>query len=614
MMTLLIAILSFAGFIVAYNTYGRWLSHRIFRTDANAIVPAVQLQDDVDFVPTNRHVLFGHHFTSIAGTGPIVGPAIAVFWGWLPALLWVVLGSIFVGAVHDFGALMISLRNRGQTIGEVAGRLINPRARLLFLLILFFALTIVLAIFGLVIASIFTIYPESVLSVWIAMPVAVGVGLWVHRRQGSLLLPSLIALGILYGSVFLGVYTTSFQLQLPAWLLINNSPLITWTVILMAYCFVASVLPVWVLLQPRDFINSHQLLVALALLLAGFVLACLTGKADLNGGAPAIATSVPADAPPIFPFLFITIACGACSGFHCLVSSGTSSKQISSESDAQFVGYGSMLLEGALAVLVILACCAGLGMGRIAKTDGEWTPVVSETGATVVGHAAWREVYQSEGSWASFSLGAKVGAFVEGGANFVSALGLPLKLGVGIIAVLVACFAATTLDTATRLQRYVIQELATTLHVGPLSGKYGATLFAVTLGSLVAMIPGGPNNEAGKGGLILWPLFGATNQLLAGLAFLVLVFYLARRGLPVMFAVLPAIAMTILPTAALLWQLFNAESGWVRNEEWLLTGFALAILGLQAWMVVECVLLYPRIRGVLEEDLPPLAAASGSPA
>jgi carbon starvation protein len=611
MMTLLVAVLSFVGFIVAYNTYGRWLSQRIFRTDADAVVPAVELQDDVDFVPTDRHVLFGHHFTSIAGTGPIVGPAIAVFWGWLPALLWVVLGSIFVGAVHDFGALMISLRNRGQTVGEVAGRLINPRARLLFLLILFFALTIVLAIFGLVIASIFTIYPESVLSVWIAMPVAVGVGIWVHRRQGSLLIPSIAALGILYGAVILGVYSDGFKLQLPDWVLIADSAVITWTVILMAYCFVASVLPVWVLLQPRDFINSHQLVVALVLLVVGFVVACLTGQADLSASAPAIATTVPADAPPIFPFLFITIACGACSGFHCLVSSGTSSKQISSESDAQFVGYGSMLLEGALAVLVILACCAGLGMGRIDNSSGDWAPVVAADGSAVVGEAAWREVYQAEGSWASFNLGAKVGAFVEGGANFLGALGLPLKLGVGIIAVLVACFAATTLDTATRLQRYVIQELATTLRLTPLSGKYGATLLAVTLGSLVAMIPGGPNNEPGKGGLILWPLFGATNQLLAGLAFMVLVFYLARRGLPVMFALIPAIAMTILPIAALMWQLFNAESGWVHHDKWLLTGFAIAILALQAWMVIECLLLYPRVRGVLEEELQPLPQVSG---
>ncbi len=610
MMTLLVAVLSFVSFIVAYNTYGRWLSKRIFRTDAAALVPSRELRDDIDYVPTNRHVLFGHHFTSIAGTGPIVGPAIAVFWGWLPALLWVVLGSIFVGAVHDFGALMISLRNRGQTIGEVAGRLINRRARLLFLLILFFALTIVLAIFGLVIASIFTIYPESVLSVWIAMPVAVGVGVWVHRRQGSLMIPSLLALGILYGSVLLGVYTEMFQLQLPELILIDGSSVITWTVILMAYCFVASVLPVWVLLQPRDFINSHQLLVALVLLVAGFAMACGTGKADLAGSAPAIATSVPADAPPIFPFLFITIACGACSGFHCLVSSGTSSKQISSESDAQFVGYGSMLLEGALAVLVILACCAGLGMGQITNTSGEWAPVVAKNGTAITGEAAWRNVYQADGSWASFKLSAKVGAFVEGGANFMNALGLPLKLGVGIIAVLVACFAATTLDTATRLQRYVIQELATTLHIRPLAGKYGATLCAVTLGSLVAMIPGGPENKPGMGGLILWPLFGATNQLLAGLAFLVLVFYLARRGLPVLFALIPAIAMTILPTTALLWQLFNPETGWIYNDKWLLTGFATAILGLQMWMVVECVLLYPRIRGVMEEDLEPLSAVS----
>ena len=201
MLTLAVAVISFFAFIVAYNTYGRWLSKKIFQIDADAVVPAHELRDDVDFVPTKRQVLFGHHFTSIAGTGPIVGPAIAVFWGWLPALLWVVFGSIFVGAVHDFGSLFVSLRNRGQTIGEVAGRLINPRAKLLFLFILFFALTIVLAIFGLVIASIFKDYPESVLSVWIAMPLAMLIGYWVFKKNGSLLLPSLVALAILYLSI-----------------------------------------------------------------------------------------------------------------------------------------------------------------------------------------------------------------------------------------------------------------------------------------------------------------------------------------------------------------------------------------------------------------------------
>ena len=165
--TLLVAIGSFVGFIIAYHTYGRWLSNRIFNLDETAVVPSQQMRDDVDFVPTKKEVIFGHHFTSIAGTGPIVGPAIAVLWGWVPALLWVIFGSIFIGAVHDFGALVVSLRNRGQTIGEVAGRIISPRAKILFLLILFFALTIVLAIFGLVIATIFKIYPSSILPVWI---------------------------------------------------------------------------------------------------------------------------------------------------------------------------------------------------------------------------------------------------------------------------------------------------------------------------------------------------------------------------------------------------------------------------------------------------------------
>ena len=358
--TLAVAVVSLTSFYIAYHTYGRWLSRSVFQLDRDAEVPSRTLQDDVDFVPTRKSVIFGHHFTSIAGTGPIVGPALAVFWGWLPALLWVVLGAIFIGAVHDFGALVVSLRNRGQTVGEVAGRLISPRARVLFLVVLFFSLTVVLAIFGLVIATIFIVYPSSVLSVWIAMPLAVLVGFAV--RRGHLWLPAVSALALLYLCVYLGVRV--FPIALPF-----EDAVFAWTLLLMGYCFLASVLPVWVLLQPRDFINSQQLFVTLLLLVIGLVVASVSGQAPLLATAPAVATTLPADAPPMFPFLFITVACGACSGFHCLVSSGTSSKQISNELDAQYVAFGSMLLEGALAVLVILACTAGLGMG--VEADGE---------------------------------------------------------------------------------------------------------------------------------------------------------------------------------------------------------------------------------------------------
>ncbi len=618
MSTFLIAIGSFVGFIVAYNTYGRWIARKVFALDPNSAVPSKELEDGVDYVPSKRSIVFGHHFTSIAGTGPIVGPAIAVFWGWLPALLWVVLGSIFIGAVHDFGALVVSLRNRGQTVGEIAGRLISPRTKLLFLLALFFALTVVLAIFGLVIAVIFKQYPGSVLAVWISLPIAIVFGIMMRRGSTQLLPMSIISLILIYFAVYIGSY------HLPITLPVSN-PIVGWTVILLIYCGIASVLPVWLLLQPRDYVNSHQLFVALTLLVGGLMVASFTGSADLLNSTPAMTSSLPEGTPPIWPFLFITIACGAISGFHCLVSSGTSSKQLSCETDAQSVAYGSMLLEAALAVVVILACCAGVGMGKfepakIVQGNGvsrtEYQPVLGENEQPLTGKAAWRATYELNGGkkWSDFSLGSKVGAFVDGGANFLSAIGIPLQLGVGIIAVLVACFAATTLDSATRLQRYVIQELAGTLKIVPLKNMYAATVLAVVLGGTIAMIPSRPfadGGAMGTGGLLLWPLFGATNQLLAGLAFMVTAFYLWRRNKPVWFVVIPMIFMIILPGWALVWQLFNPNTGWwVSDDKLLVAIIGTVTLGLQIWMVVEALIMWPKAKGVLEEALPPLSKPS----
>lgn len=592
--TLLVALLSCVGFIVAYHTYGRWVARKVFGLNPEAVVPSRELEDGIDYVPTKKAIVFGHHFTSIAGTGPIVGPAIAVFWGWLPALLWVVFGSIFIGAVHDLGSLVVSLRSRGQTIGDVAGRMISPRARILFLLILFFALTIVIGIFGLVIAVIFSIYPGSVLSVWVALPVAVAVGFWIYKKGGSLLAPSLIALFILYFSVWLGAYYLPISFEDifgierfagadSAFLPGLKSAVVIWTAILLVYCFIASILPVWTLLQPRDYINSHQLIVALGLLFMGLLVA----RPEFV--APVYAAS-PVGAPPIFPFLFITIACGAISGFHCLVASGTTAKQLQSESDAQFVGYGSMLLEGALAVLVIIACTAGLGIG------------IEVDGASITGAAAWAHYYG--GDWNDMGLGQKVGAFVDGGANMVAALGIPLKLAVVIIAVMVASFAATTLDTATRLQRYVVQELGASLGWKPLRNKYLATLIAIVFGGALALVsgPSGP----GSGGLILWPLFGAVNQLLAGLAFLVIAFYLVRHNKPFMFVVIPGILMIGLPA----WAMIHQVVGWYQTEKWLLVAIGVSVEVLQVWMVIEGLLMWNRAKGILPEPLPPLATAA----
>ena len=608
MHTLAIALGALVLYLVAYHTYGRFLARRIFKLDPAARVPSVEMEDGTDYVPTRKGVIFGHHFTSIAGTGPIVGPALAVIWGWVPALLWVLFGSILIGAVHDFGALVVSIRNRGQTVGDIAGRVLSKRTRLLFLSVLFLALTIVLAIFGLVIASVWDLYPQSIFPCLIQIPLAVLIGVYLHRRGVNILIPSIITLGLMYLTIFYGNVGVlgAFNQMLGGepGVIGDGIPTIAWVAILLIYSYIASVLPVWTLLQPRDFINSLQLISTLGLIVIGLVVAGLIGGAPAAGGerqsleivAPAFRMA-PEGAPWIFPFLFITIACGAISGFHCLVSSGTSSKQLKCESDAQFVGYGSMLTEGFLATLVILACVAGLGLGA-KGADG-----------TLFGSAAYDARY---GSWAAAGgLGAKVGAFVEGSANFLTALGLSAPFAIALMGVFVASFAATTLDTACRLQRYVVQELASTfvpretvgsaqLRFNPLkwlTNKHGATIFAIVVAGTLAYMPGKPDGVPGTGGLLLWPLFGATNQLLAGLAFLVITFWLWRRALPVWFIVIPTLFMLILPGIAMSMNVVT----FAKDSQWLLAALGLATIALQLWIIFEAVAAWPRARGVLED-------------
>ena len=506
MEVLLIALGAGVGFLVAYHTYGKWLGSKIFGLSAKAVCPSVKLEDGVDYVPTKKSIIFGHHFTSIAGTGPIVGPAIAIMWGWVPALLWVVFGSILIGAVHDFGALVVSLRNNGQTVGDIAGRLLNKRVRLLFLFVLFMALTVVLAIFGLVIAAVFKQYPAAIFPCVVQIPIAVAIGVMLHRKGfGLRCLSRGFGRDVLVGDFRrFGLFRKHQR---------DDGGLVGLDLggVLLGYSYVASVLPVWTLLQPRDYVNSLQLISALALIVLGLFAAAFAGGAgggELTMVAPAF-NPTPEGAPMIFPFLFITIACGAVSGFHCLVSSGTSSKQIESEPDARFVGYGSMLTEGFLATLVILACGAGLGLGVMAE------------GKTVVGEAAWAERYASWG--AAKGLGAKVGAFVDGSANFLMAIGLSTGVAVALMGVLVASFAGTTLDTACRLQRYVIQEIGRTLSpekeglLAFLRNKHGAT-FAFFLPSNGC---GSSSGEAGdrkrRRAGFLWPL--RSDQPIAGRSF-----------------------------------------------------------------------------------------------
>lgn len=594
METALIAVGSLLLYVVAYRTYGRHLASRIFRVDPSRRSPAVELNDGIDFVPSRRELVFGHHFTSIAGTGPIVGPAVAVVWGWVPALIWVLVGSVFVGAVHDFGSLVVSMRHQGRTIGDLAGDVVNRRVRLLFLLVVVIALWIVLAIFGLVIAAVFARFPASVAPVWLQIPIAVGLGIW-FRRGGGLLLGTVVAVGLMYATITWssGVDWANLwapgQGLLPDWITDAISPIAFWTLVLGVYVFIASVLPVQTLLQPRDFINSYQLLVAMGLLFIGLLVSRPPIVADAIQVAPAPAS--PGGAVPSFmPFLFVTIACGACSGFHCLIASGCSSRQLTSEGDAKFVGYGAMLTEGFLAVLVMLACVAGIGMGT------SW----ADGAAALTGREAYLHHYAVWGG--DMRLGDKLEPFIVGAANSIAEIGIKRELAVTVMGVFVASFAATTLDSSTRLQRYVIAELAGgapqtgaatgRFRLNWLTNRYVATTVAVLTGLGLALSDVFTNGlaAAGAGGLILWPIFGATNQLLAGLALLVLTVWLLRQNRPVWVTAGPMVFMLAMTG----WAITLLFTGFAQSEGWrngLLLGVSGVMLLLEVWIVLEAVLV-----------------------
>ena len=318
--TLLLIALSFVGYIFMYRLYGRFVGRKIFAISTENKAPSVEFEDGLDYVPTRKEIIFGHHFTSIAGTGPIVGPAIAIIWGWVPALLWVFIGSAIMGAVHDFGSLIISMRNQGKSISEFTSKYINARTRIFFFLIVFLALWIVIAIFGLVIAIIFYIYPTSVFSVWLQIPIAIYLGRLIYKKGKNVTLWSIVAVISLYVTMVIGNY---LPINMPSIFGIPATGI--WTIILLIYAYIASVLPVTTLLQPRDFINAYQLIIAMVLLSLGVMFSALGG--NLNIVAPAVQLN-PTEAPPMWPFLFITIACGAISGFHSLVASGTSAKQV----------------------------------------------------------------------------------------------------------------------------------------------------------------------------------------------------------------------------------------------------------------------------------------------
>ena len=542
MSAIVLLLLGLGGMAAGYLFYSRFIASRIYKLDPAFRTPAHEFEDGVDFVPTNRFVLWGHHFTSVAGAAPIVGPAIAVIWGWLPAFVWVVLGTVFFAGVHDSGALWASVRNRAKSVGALTGEVVGYRARTVFMIVIFLVLLMVNAVFGVVIAKLLINNPGSVVPVWGAIAVALIIGQLIYRRIIGLGLVSVLGVIALYSLIYVG---PQVPVTLPEQVM-GLSANASWILLLFAYAAIASLLPVWVLLQPRDYINGLQLFVGLILLYG----AVLIGNPQVV--APMINNDVPAGPPSLLPLLFVTIACGAISGFHGLVASGTSSKQLDKEPDARFVGYFGAVGEGALALAAIIAATAGF--------------------ATL---ADWQAVYTAFGN-------GSLSAFVNGGANILaSGTGMNVGVAATLLTVMAALFAGTTMDTGLRLQRYIFQEWGEIYQQKWLTRPLPATLLAVASCLLLAFGAGGAD---GSGGLLIWPLFGTTNQLLAGLTLLVITIMLVKRGRPAIYTLAPLIFLLVMTLYALLIQL----KSFYDQSDWFLLGLDLVVLVAALLVTLEC--------------------------
>lgn len=549
MNAIFVLIAGLGAMALGYVFYSKFIAEKIYRLDANFRTPAHEFEDGVDFVPTNKYVLWGHHFTSVAGAAPIIGPAIAVIWGWVPAFLWVIFGTIFFAGVHDAGAIWASNRNKAKSIGALTGDVVGKRARSLFMIVIFLVLLMVNAVFAVVISGLLVDFPSAVVPVWGAILVALVIGQLIYRKYIGLIAVSIIGVIALYALIGLGpVFPVELQESFMG--MAENTQ---WILILFSYAAIASLLPVWVLLQPRDYINGLQLFIGLILVYAAVL---ISGPEMV---APAFNTEVPDGTPSIIPLLFVTIACGAISGFHGLVAGGTTSKQLDKETDARFVGYFGAVGEGSLALAAIIAATAGF--------------------ATV---ADWEAVYSAFGQGG-------VNAFVSGGASIISnGIGLELTLAETLLTVMAVLFAGTTMDTGLRLQRYIFQEWGNIYNINWMQKVVPSTLLAVGACLLLAFGAG----SGGSGGLLIWPLFGTTNQLLAGLTLLVITVILSRLGRNIMFTLIPMVFLLLMTVLALLLQLKSFYAA----GDWFLFGLDLVVLVAAIFIALECAATMSRLQ------------------
>ncbi len=535
----LIVLLALLVYGSAYVLYGRWLERRVVRADGTRPTPAHRLRDGVDFEPANRFVLFGHHFASIAGAAPIVGPAVAMAWGWAAGLAWVLVGNVFIGAVHDYLSLMASVRYDGRSVQWVAGQVIDRRTSRIFAVFIFFVLVLVVAAFTAIVAGVFVKTPEVATSSSLLILSAPILGLLIYRTRLGLGLSTVFGLLFIVGAMTAGFF---FHLRLPYR---------AWMVILFGYIIVAASLPVTVLLQPRDYMNSWLLVAGLVLGAASILVA--HHPIELPAWT-AFSASVITKNTPFWPVIPLIIACGSLSGFHSLVASGTTSKQLDKESEGLFVGAGAMFTEGLLSSIVIAAIAAfGYEAFRWAGVPETEMPRSAAALASTYGPLVKQYLSHPVHMFAkSYGLAAH------------EAFGLPAHVVAVMAALWVSEFAMTTLDTSNRIARYTWYEL-----LEPLRKRWPKFVNLATRRLVGATVPAllGVGLAWSGGYEVLWPAFGGANQMLASIALFTVAAWVVRvqkaASWPV---VLPALLLWVTVTAALLWYLAAAvPARWQTN-------------------------------------------------
>ena len=535
MNTLIIALILIAWLVLGYKIYGSFIEKKVIQVDKNRVTPARELNDGIDYSPAKKPLLFGHHFSSIAGAGPILGPLLGVlYFGWLGALLWVALGSVFLGAVHDYTALMTSVQNKGTSLADISKKTLGFRAKLIFSIFLWLALALVIAVFAVVASQTLVSQPEIVIPTFGLIFIAMIFGWLIYKKGINIILGTLVALVFLFLLIYIGKL---YPVALPAQLLGISSQKF-WFFVLIIYSLFASSLPVWFLLQPRDYISTWILFLGLGLGYLGLIIL----HPSLN--APAI-VSFTSKEGTLWPMLFVIIACGAISGFHSVVAGGTTAKQLPDETSGKLIGFGGMLTEAALAGLVIFIAASAL----------IWDPSGAEN--------------EFGFQFLMISHGGPIKTFATGYGRFIASIpGLSLILGTFFGMVMLNAFVLTTLDTGTRLGRFITTELLGK-KISLLKNRWIASIFILVL----AAILGGT-----EGYKAIWPVFGASNQLVAALALIVVSSYLVGKKRPKKFTVYPALFMLITTIAALVYQGFY----FFKKESYLLgcISFILIILAI----------------------------------